>query len=575
MILLRAIKQGAESFDLSNVRERALSESSETIRLLLNDYEENGSDWLIEIDQNGLIINPCARLSDAAGRPLETLDRMSLADLLCDTAERGILMNAILKGVPFRGLQVSISVESEQRWWSITAHPSSQSGQGYRGVVTDITIQRLAETKVNYMAHYDGLTELPNRFLFNENLHRALERQVQGVGLMYIDLDYFKSVNDTLGHPVGDKLLKSVARRLEACVRSGDIIARLGGDEFAILVGGQSLTTIHELAARIIDAIALPFSLDGYDVTTGASIGIACAPDHGNTAEKLLQNADLALYAAKAEGRSRFAQFEQGMDSAAQTRRMLELDLRSALARDEMRLYFQPLINVVTGEPVAYEALVRWEHHSRGIVMPNDFISIAEETGMVIKIGEWVIRRAIDQAALWPDHISVSVNLSPAQMRSTNLLPTVINALANSGVAPNRLEFEITESVLMHDSEANLAILRKLSEIGVRIALDDFGTGYSSLNYLRSFPFDKIKIDRCFIEEIDSRDDCRAIVRSIVSLADSLGMVTTAEGVERESQMVELRREGCTEVQGFLFSKAVPPEELTDLRRANDQRRAA
>jgi diguanylate cyclase (GGDEF)-like protein len=392
---------------------------------------------------------------------------------------------------------------------------------------------------------------------------------------MYLDLDHFKSINDTLGHPIGDKLLNAVALRLEACVRTGDLIARLGGDEFAILVGGENLKAIDQLASRIVEAIGLPFLIDGYEVTTGASIGIAYSPDHGDTPEQLLKNADLALYAAKAQGRGRFIRFETGMDSLAETRRELELDLRTALGRDEMRLHYQPLINLNSNEPSGYEALVRWEHHERGTVMPGDFIPIAEETGMVIKIGEWVIRRALQEAATWPEHLGVAVNLSPAQMRSTNLLPTIIHALAQSGVAAHRLELEITESVLMNDSEANIAVLHKLSALGIRIALDDFGTGFSSLNYLRSFPFNKIKIDRCFISEIDSREDCRAIVRSIVSLANSLGMTTTAEGVERQSQLDTLRLEGCTEVQGFLFSKAVPSEELSDLRPIVGRRRAA
>ncbi len=575
VVLNGAINRGSDNFCVSNARERALAQSNETISLLLNDYEEQGSDWLINIDRLGLIKNPCGRFAAAICGSVDSLVDRKFVDLLDNGPERDQFIARASAGHPLRGHNVVVTIDGEPRWWAITVRPTPAANGGYRGVITDITARRKAEQKVNYMARFDGLTALPNRFMFNEYLERALQHEPVNIAVMYLDLDHFKSTNDTLGHPIGDKLLKAVARRLEACVRDGDMIARFGGDEFAVLVCADDGHKAEALAERIIEAIALPFSIDGYDVITSVSIGIARAPDHGVTSDKLLQNADLALYVAKAAGRNRLAVFALGMDEAAQARRLLEFDLRSALVRNEMRVHFQPLISVATGATAGYEALVRWEHHSRGTVMPSDFIPIAEDTGIVVKIGEWVIRRALEEAAAWPEHLTVSVNLSPVQMRSSSLLPTVINALAHTGVAPNRLEFEITESVFMHDSEANLAVLHRLTELGVRIALDDFGTGYSSLNYLRSFPFDKIKIDRCFVDDIDTRDDCRAIVRSVVSLANSLGMVTTAEGVERESQFEELRREGCTEVQGYLFSKAVAPEELSDLRRISDRRRAA
>ena len=582
VVLYVSIKRGAESFRLLNEHEHALGDSTETIRLLLNDYEEQGADWLIEIDANGLVKNPCARFAVAVGQPVEALADVQFVELIDAGMQRFELLNLIAQNEVIRDYCVSLLVAGERRWWSISARPIAYSservnavGNAYRGVVTDVTAQRLAEEKVNYMAHYDGLTDLPNRFMFNERLQQALKRGQFGVGLMYLDLDHFKSINDTLGHPVGDKLLKAVALRLQACVRSGDLIARLGGDEFAILVGAENIGRVDELAMQIIDAIDLPFLIDGYEVVTGASVGIACAPDHGSTPETLLKNADLALYAAKADGRGRFVRFKVDMGDAAEVRRVIETDLRSALARDEMRLHYQPIIDVVTGTPSGYEALVRWEHRTRGTVMPGDFIPIAEETGLVIKIGEWVIRTAIAEAATWPEHLTVAVNLSPAQMRSPNLIPTVIHALSQNSFLPSRLEFEITETVLMHDSEANIATLHKLTALGVRIALDDFGTGYSSLNYLRSFPFNKIKIDRCFVEDVDSREDCRAIIRALVSLASNLGITTTAEGVERQSQLDVLSREGCREVQGFLFSKAVAAEELSDLRPVANRRRAA
>lgn len=575
VVLHLSIKRAADNFRVMNEHERALSRSSETISLLLNDYTEQGSDWLIEIDRQGLIRNPSERFASAAARPTDTLNGLQFAELIDCQTRRFECLALIASGQVIRDLSIPVDIDGDRHWWSISARPNAEADGGYRGVATDVTAQRLAEDEVRRMAHFDGLTQLPNRFLFNESLERKLAHAPKGVGLMYLDLDQFKSINDTLGHPIGDKLLKAVAGRLETCARAGDLIARLGGDEFAIIIDGENLDGIDHLAARIIETIALPFLIEGYEVMSGASIGIACAPEDGGTSETLLKNADLALYAAKAEGRGRYVRFERGMGKAAETRRELELDLRSALGRNEMRLHYQPLINVASGEPSGYEALVRWEHHSRGTVMPAEFISIAEETGMVIQIGEWVIREALSEAATWPEHLSIAINLSPAQMRSTTLLPTIIQALGRSGVAPERVEFEITETVLMHDSEANIGVLNRLRQLGMRIALDDFGTGYSSLNYLRTFPFNKIKIDRCFIDDIDSRADCRAIVRSLVSLATSLGVSTTAEGVERQSQLDVLRAEGCNEVQGFLFSKAITSAQLSDLRPVSRQRRTA
>jgi diguanylate cyclase (GGDEF)-like protein len=565
IVLFSNIKTTADNITSHIVHQRAAEDSAETIKLLLNDFTEQGSDWLIELDANGILINPSERLAEAALRPVQTLEGKAFLSLFEEGKDTENLASHFKRGRAFRHSIVPITAHGERRWWSISARPTTGGNCAYRGVVTDITAQRQAEEKVSYMAHYDGLTDLPNRFLFNESLYRAFNRRSK-VGLMYLDLDNFKAINDTLGHPVGDQLLKAAARRLEACVTEGELIARLGGDEFAILVAAKNVGKIEDMAAAIVKAMAEPFSLDGHDVVIGTSVGIACGPEHGENAEKLLQNADLALYTAKTLGRNRAACFEPGMDEAAHARRLLELDLRSSLGKDEMRLHYQPLINVETGMATGYEALIRWEHPERGIVMPNSFIPIAEETGMIVQIGEWVIRQAIDDLVNWEEHLSVSINLSPAQMRSPTLVSTLINALARTGVDPVRVCLEITETVLMQDSEANIETLHKLSGLGVQIALDDFGTGYSSLNYLRSFPFNKIKIDRCFVNDIDTREDCQAIVRSVVSLANSLGMTTTAEGVERSEQFDQLRIEGCGEVQGFLYSKAVPANELTDLR---------
>jgi diguanylate cyclase (GGDEF)-like protein len=565
--LMVSIRQMSRNTIDRHQRVRDLRESSETINLLLADFTEQGSDWMIEMDGQGNIINPSEQLAVASRRPLQTLEGGSILELFDHGPERDDFAEHLSRGRSFRNHQLSLSIGKERLWWSINARPVNEDGSKYRAIVTDITAQRLAEEQVSYMAHFDSLTELPNRFQFNRRLGSILHDDEAALGLMYLDLDQFKVINDTLGHSFGDLLLKGVARRLESCVSAGEVVARLGGDEFAILFKNNSLEHLESVGAKIINSLTLPFRLDDHDIIVGTSIGISIAPDHANDASNLLRNADLALYEAKAQGRNRQVVFEPGMDEASQLRRALELDLRGALGKQELCLHYQPLVQIESGETLGYEALIRWEHPERGVVMPDAFIPIAEESGMIIPIGEWVIRQALDDLLQWPDTMTVSINLSPSQMRSPSLITTLVHALAKTGVAPKRVCLEITETVLMQDSEVNLATLHKLHEIGVEIALDDFGTGYSSLNYLRSFPFDKIKIDRCFVDEIDTREDCRAIVRSVVNLANSLGMTTTAEGVERSDQVEHLRREGCSNVQGYLFSKAVPQDQLTNLRK--------
>jgi diguanylate cyclase (GGDEF)-like protein len=566
LVLYTGIKTTEINILVRHQRENELRESAETINMLLADFTEQGSDWVLELDGRGTIINSNYQLAEALRRPLETLEGLLFVDILDEGPERNQLADHLSLGRSFRNQPVSISIGKEKLWWSISARPSLEHGGSYRGIITDITAQRQAEEQVSYMAHFDALTDLPNRFQFNQRLSRMLHDPFGYAGLMFLDLDQFKIINDTLGHSFGDLLLKGVARRLESCINSEDIVARLGGDEFAILIRNGSIDHMQNISSKIINALTMPFRLEDHDVIVGTSIGIAASPMHGEDSETLLRNADLALYEAKANGRNRFAVFEAGMDETAQLRRALELDLRGALGKQELCLHYQPLVRISDGKTLGYEALIRWEHPERGVVMPDSFIPIAEESGMIIPIGEWVIRQALDDLSLWPDDMTVSINLSPSQMRSPSLITTLVHALAKTGIEPKRVCLEITENVLMQDSIANLETLHKLHEIGVEIALDDFGTGYSSLNYLRSFPFDKIKIDRCFINEIDTREDCQAIVRSVVNLANSLGMTTTAEGVERVDQLELLRAEGCLNVQGYLFSKAVPQDQLTDLR---------
>jgi diguanylate cyclase (GGDEF)-like protein len=400
-----------------------------------------------------------------------------------------------------------------------------------------------------------------------ESLEQAISRVKRGelVALHYIDLDHFKAVNDTLGHLVGDDLLKQVADRLRGCVREVDTVARLGGDEFAViqaaLVGPNDAGL---LAQRMRDALKAPYAIDGNQVVIDTSIGVAMSPADGVSVEELLKNADLAAYAAKAHGRGTYRFFEAEMDRRIKLRRVMELDLRHALTNGEFKLFYQPIVNLQTGETTCLEALIRWQHPVRGLIPPGDFIPLAEELGLIVPIGEWVINRACADAAAWADHVKVAVNLSPLQLSHTGLVDAVTRALSRTGLRANRLELEITETVLMQNTATTLATLHQLRALGIHFSLDDFGTGYSSLSYLRSFPFDKIKIDRSFVKDISEEDSSLAIIRGVTSLARSLNMTTTVEGVETEEQLDYVRPLGCAEIQGYLVS---PPKSLEEISR--------
>jgi diguanylate cyclase (GGDEF)-like protein len=443
---------------------------------------------------------------------------------------------------------------------------SPMAAGGWVTTHKDITEQRRAEAKIAYMAHHDALTDLPNRLQLYEQLRQLLARTRQGrhVAVFCLDLDRFKDVNDAHGHPVGDLLLKAVADRLRQCIRDADMVARLGGDEFAIMQAGASQPTdATALASRLIEVIGAPYELDGKQVTVDLSIGIALAPGDGLDPEQLLKNADMALYRAKSDGHGLYRFFEPEMDARMQARRNLEIDLRKAIVNGEFELFYQPLVDMKTEYVTGFEALIRWHHPERGMIAPLDFIPIAEETGLIVPIGDWVLRQACAEAATWPSNVKIAVNLSPVQFKNKILLSSVVSALAASGLSPNRLELEITESVLLQDSGATLVVLHELRGLGVRISMDDFGTGYSSLSYLRKFPFDKIKIDQSFIFDMSDHDDSLAIVRAVIAMGSGLGIATTAEGVETAEQFKQLKLEGCTEVQGYLFS---PPRPAADVK---------
>jgi diguanylate cyclase (GGDEF)-like protein len=424
---------------------------------------------------------------------------------------------------------------------------------------------QLSSKRLEHLAHYDALTGLPNRVLFREQLGESLKWTKRGeqFAVLFLDLDQFKMVNDTLGHSVGDELLKAVAGRLRGCLRETDIVARLGGDEFAVIqtsIAGPD--DVIDLVTRILRAIREPCEAGGHQLVSDTSVGIAIAPDDGTDPDQLLKNADLAMYGAKADGRGTYRFFMPAMDARVKDRRALEFDLRKALMRDGLELYYQPVVSLRDNTITRFEALARWRHAERGMVTPAEFIPIAEETGLVIQLGEWVLRTACADAAAWPGDIGVAVNVSPVQFKSGGLVQLVIEALAASNLPARRLEIEITEAVLLRDDEATLAVLHQLRGLGVRIALDDFGTGYSSLNYLQRFPFDTIKIDRSFIKDVAIPGGSRSIVQAVEILATARNSTTTAEGVETVQQRETLRSLGCTEMQGYLFSRPLPAAEV-------------
>jgi diguanylate cyclase (GGDEF)-like protein len=498
------------------------------------------------------------------GTPLRTILEHRVRDAGKERTED--VVEARLQAVASRKPWYAVNELSNGQIIAVTHRPLANGAS----IATheDITERRRAEAKISFLAHHDPLTSLPNRVSFRSAMEEALSRVQRGgsVAALCLDLDHFKAVNDTLGHPVGDALLQAVADRIRACVRPTDTIARLGGDEFAIVqTESDQPVGSTALAERLIKEISAPYEILGHQVVIGASVGISVAPDDGTDADQLLKNADMALYRAKEDGRGAYKFFEAAMDAKMQLRRKLELDLRKSVALGEFELFYQPSMDVQANKLMGLEALIRWRHPERGLVSPTEFIPLAEEIGLITQIGAWVLKEACRQAVTWPDGLRVAVNLSPVQFRGGTVVLDVVAALGSSGLSPSRLELEITETVLLEDTDATIATLKQLRELGVSIAMDDFGTGYSSLGYLRKFPFDKIKIDQSFIHDLSDKPDSTAIIRAVTGLGGSLGMAITAEGVETEQQLQRLKDEGCTEVQGYLISVPQPAHELEAL----------
>lgn len=550
---------------------RTLQTSEERFR----DVANATSDWIWETDARGRLTFLSDRFAAVTGLVPDAMLGRALPEAIGDPAGEAAaapLSEVLAKREPFRNLLC--------RWRSPQGreHAIRVAGQpivgprdtllGHRGTATDVTSEVEADQQMRRLALHDGLTDLPNRSALQERLRHAIQlarRQGGMAAVLCLDLDRFKDVNDTLGHAAGDLLVRQCAERLRGCLRENDMVARLGGDEFAVVQSGAvRAADVAALCNRIIERLAQPFDLDGSEVIVTASIGIALYPVDGEDPGVLLRHADIALYRAKEAGRNTFRFFEAGMDATLQARKSLERELRLALSEGGLEVHYQPQVATADGRLVGVEALLRWNHPARGPVAPDIFIPIAEESGLMLQLGEWVLRHACRQAVEWPE-VVMSVNLSPVQFRQRQLAEVVRRVLVDTGLGPGRLELEITETVLLQETETALVTLQELRRLGVRIAMDDFGTGYSSLNHLQKFPFDKLKIDKSFIMNLDQRSDADAIVRAVVGLGRSLRIRTCAEGVETEEQVKFLRGEGCDELQGYYFSKPLPAEVIADL----------
>ncbi|CAN5305107.1 EAL domain-containing protein [soil metagenome] len=557
--------------------EIALAERDETVSLLLREFQDQNGDWLWETDANRRVIRASPRFALSFDLDPASINGLPFLQVLAGpTWEAGNfttglreLAEKMKRREGFRDLLLAVHIKGEERWFEIAATPRFDDDgtyTGFRGVGSDVTEQRASADKINRMARFDTLTGLPNRLLVNEALAYAMaeaEKWGSRCAFMMIDLDRFKAVNDTLGHPIGDRLLGRVSERLGQLVTENEVIGRLGGDEFAVVVRDASDSLRCErLAQAIVDNLSKPYELDQHTLYIGASVGVAFGPRDGRTAEMLIRSADLALYRSKDGGGGSFHVYEPQLHVDAEERRVLEMALRKAVQNNEMHLNYQPVVDAATGRLKGFEALLRWNHPEHGNVSPVKFVPLAEDARLIVPIGEWVLRTACDEAAKWPSETRVAVNVSPEQLHNPSFVTVVAQALANSGLPAERLELEVTESVFMREGTCAIQVLERILDLGVRLSLDDFGTGYSSLGYLSRTRFSSIKIDRSFVQGASKGEkEAVAIIRAVVALAQSLGMATTAEGVETEAEHHMVQDLGCTKVQGYYFGRPLPVEE--------------
>ena len=554
------------------IAENALLEQTHTVSLLLREFEENEADWLWQIDKSRRIRSASPRFAFALGESAAALEGRPFFDLICDggddeadqsTQSLRDLAESIKATQSFSNLLVLVKVAGEKRWWELSGTPMiGDKGEylGYRGVGSDVTQQRKSSEKIAYLARYDTLTGLPNRLMLHETLAQAMEdarKWRRRCAFIMIDLDRFKAVNDSLGHQTGDRLLEQVSRRLEEIAGENEICGRLGGDEFGIVVRDAcDFGAIDALARKVIERVSQPYEVDRHTLFVGASVGSALAPRDGKGVEELMRNADLALYRAKDHGRGVHFAYEPSLHADAEERRQLEFSLRKALEQNELLLNFQPVVDATTEQVVSFEALVRWQSEEHGFVSPAKFIPVAEDTRLILPIGKWVLKQACQEAMAWPANVKINVNVSPEQLIQADFTDTVIEALSASGLDPQRLEIEVTESIFLNDTEVAREALANVMALGCKVALDDFGTGYSSLGYLRKLQFSTIKVDRSFVQgAAQGSSESLAIVRAVVAMAQSLEMKTTAEGVETTEEADLMRTMGCDRIQGFHFGR--------------------
>jgi len=560
--------------DLATVRAQA-----ESVRLLLREYEHRGAGWLWQVDAENRIIYLSSRMAALLGRTKAQLTGHSLPAALGGNA---VLGQTLLARQPFANLEMELRTRQGTRWISLAGDPVidlTGQYQGFRGVGSDVTEVRMTKDRLTNLANMDVLSGLPNRGRVRQLLGEALSGAEHGVGpcaIMFLDLDDFKPVNDRFGHPKGDAVLKSVAQRLVREVGGAGHVGRMGGDEFAVVISDiQDRRAVQALASRIIRALGDPFLLDKAEIQIGVSIGCAFGPDDGHSVDDLIQKADLALYQAKAQGGGAFCCFSADMQNKAEDRQRLERDMREGIKEGQFRLLYQPLVDAATQRLLGFEALIRWHHPSRGIVSPVEFIPLAEETGAILPLGEWVIREACRAASQWSGDITVAINVSARQLVAPGLPGTIREALSKYRLPANRIELEVTESVFLGDTDGALDMLKRLRALGVGIALDDFGTGYSSLGYLNKAVFHKLKIDGSFVREAGGNKETIAIIQSIVALAKSFRMSVTAEGVETNEDFARMRDLGCHQIQGYLFGRPMSFEDATALVQRGQERKSA